>query len=103
MEAIIRLRRAAIDRGLTATGGARHIVGFTDIVRHEGRLNEAVMPLKVVGFNLKRLLHVLPLGLKMLLKGKVPNPLSPPIPGIEQVRRIFAARRRAKNAPHSSE
>ena len=98
MEAIVRLRRSAIEAGLTDTGGARHIIGFTDIVRHEGRLNEAVMPLKVVGFNLKRLLHVLPLGLKMLVKGKVPNPLTPPIRGIEQVRAIFAARRRAKNA-----
>jgi succinate dehydrogenase / fumarate reductase iron-sulfur subunit len=97
MEAIIRLRRAALKEGLTSTGGARHILGFTEIVQQEGRLNEAVMPLKVVGFNLKRLLHVLPLGLKMLLKGKVPNPLSPPIKGIEQVRSIFAARQRVKS------
>jgi succinate dehydrogenase iron-sulfur subunit len=96
MEAIIRLRRAAIERGLVTTGGARHILGFVDIVRREGRLNEAVMPLKVIGHQFTRLLSVLPLGLKMLLKGKVPNPLSPPIQGIEQIRAIFAARHRAK-------
>lgn len=97
MEAIIRLRRAAIEAGLTATGGARHILGFTDIIRREGRLNEAIMPLKVVGFNLKRLLHVLPLGVKMLMKGKVPNPFGSSIRGIDQVRSIFAARGRAKS------
>ncbi|MGH7231394.1 MAG: succinate dehydrogenase/fumarate reductase iron-sulfur subunit [Nitrospiraceae bacterium] len=95
MEAIIRLRRAAIENGLTDTGGARHILGFTDIVRREGRLNEAVMPLKVVGLHLTRLLRVIPLGIRMLLKGKVPNPLAAPIQGIGQVRAIFAARRRA--------
>jgi succinate dehydrogenase / fumarate reductase, iron-sulfur subunit len=97
MEAIVRLRRAAIAAGLTSTGGARHITGFTDIVRHEGRLNEARMPLKIIGFNLRELLRVLPLGLKMLLKGKVPNPLAPAIPGIALVRSIFAQRNRLKS------
>ncbi len=56
------------------------------------------MPLKVVGFSVTRLLRVLPLGVKMLLKGKVPNPLAPPIPGIAQIRSIFAAARRWANA-----
>ncbi|HEX3203192.1 MAG TPA: succinate dehydrogenase iron-sulfur subunit [Nitrospiraceae bacterium] len=98
MEAIVRLRRAAIERGLTASEGARHITGFTEIVEHEGRLNEARMPLKIVGFNLKRLLHVLPLGLRMLLKGKVPSPFAPAIPGIAGVRAIFAARRAQKRS-----
>lgn len=96
MEAIIRLRRAAIQAGLISTGGARHVTGFAEIVEREGRLNEAVMPFKVVGFNLKHLLHVLPLGIKMLLKGKVPNPFARPIPGIAQVRTIFHKMRRAK-------
>lgn len=91
MEAIIRLRRAAIQEGLVSTGGARHITGFAELIEHEGRLNEARMPLKVIGFNPRRMWEVLPLGLKMLLKGKVPNPLAGPIPGIAQVRSIFAA------------
>jgi succinate dehydrogenase / fumarate reductase iron-sulfur subunit len=97
MEAIVRLRRAALETGLTSTGGARHITGFAEIVQHEGRLNEARMPLKIIGFNLWQLLRVLPLGIKMLLKGKVPNPLAPPIPGIDLVRSIFAQRDRLKS------
>jgi succinate dehydrogenase / fumarate reductase, iron-sulfur subunit len=97
MEAIVRLRRAALEAGLTSTGGARHITGFAEIVQHEGRLNEARMPLKIIGFNLWQLLRVLPLGIKMLLKGKVPNPLAPPIPGIDLVRSIFAQRDRLKS------
>lgn len=89
MEAIIRLRRAAIERGLTQTGGARHVVGFRNLVARSGRLNEALMPLKVVGPDVRRILHVLPLGLRMLRKGKVPNPLHPPIPGFQRVRAIL--------------
>jgi succinate dehydrogenase / fumarate reductase iron-sulfur subunit len=96
MEGIVRLRRAAIEAGLSSTEGARHIVGFTEIVQKEGRLNEARMPLKIVGFRPRRLLHILPLGIKMWLKGKMPNPLNPPIAGIEQVRAIFASRQRLK-------
>ncbi|HEX2055577.1 MAG TPA: succinate dehydrogenase iron-sulfur subunit [Nitrospiraceae bacterium] len=98
MEAIVRLRRAAIERGLTTTGGARHIIGFAGLIERDGRLNEAVMPLKVIGGNLRGLLHVLPLGLKMLLKGKVPSPFAHGVSGIEQIRAIFASARRRRRA-----
>ncbi|MFM8540177.1 MAG: succinate dehydrogenase/fumarate reductase iron-sulfur subunit [Nitrospira sp.] len=91
MEAIIRLRRAALDAGMTATGGARHITGFTDLIRSQGRLNEALMPLKIVGLRLTQALRVLPLGLAMLRRGKVPNPFGHAIPGMASVRQIFTA------------
>jgi succinate dehydrogenase / fumarate reductase iron-sulfur subunit len=94
MDAIIRLRRAAVEAGLTGTGGARHVTGFAEIVEQEGRLNEALMPLKIVGFHPWRLLRVLPLGIRMMLKGKVPNPFGRPMPGLSQIRAIFAAARR---------
>src|SRR5213083_2037476 len=42
MEAIIRLRRAAIEAGFTQTGGARHVLGFKQLVARFGRLNEAI-------------------------------------------------------------
>src|SRR5207253_8457881 len=67
MEAIVRLRRAAIEAGYTETGGARHVVGFRDLIARFGRLNEALMPLKVVGLSLRRVLRILPLGIRMLL------------------------------------
>ena len=89
MEAIIRLRRAAIERGLTNTGGARHVIGFRDLIAKYGRLNEALMPLKVIGVNFRHLLSVLPLGLRMLVKGKVPSPLHPGIQGVERIRAIL--------------
>lgn len=99
MEAIVRLRRAALDGGMTQSGGARHITGFSDLVRRSGRLNEALMPMKIIGLNPFRALRVLPLGIKMLLKGKVPNPFGHAIPGLAQVRTIFAAARRRLLSP----
>lgn len=98
MEAIIRLRRGSLERQLPSTGGTRHIQGFVDLVERYGRLNEALMPLKVVGFEPRRLLSVLPLGLRMLVRGKVPNPLGHTVPGIEAVRAIFRTTRAARRA-----
>jgi succinate dehydrogenase / fumarate reductase iron-sulfur subunit len=94
MEAIIRLRRAAIEAGFTETGGARHVVGFRDLIARFGRLNEALMPLKVVGLSLRRFLRVLPLGVRMLLKGKVPSPWHSPMEGPERVRALLEGNRR---------
>jgi succinate dehydrogenase / fumarate reductase iron-sulfur subunit len=95
MEAIVRLRRASLERGLTKTGGARHILGFADLVEQQGRLNEAIMPLKVVGFTPSALLRILPLGIKMLVKGKIPNPLGHALPGLSQLQALIRRVRRA--------
>jgi succinate dehydrogenase / fumarate reductase iron-sulfur subunit len=95
MEAIVRLRRASLERGLTKTGGARHILGFTDLVEQQGRLNEALMPLKVVGFAPRGLLHILPLGIKMLLKGKIPNPFGHALPGFSHLQALIRRARRS--------
>jgi succinate dehydrogenase / fumarate reductase iron-sulfur subunit len=92
MEAIIRLRREAIRAGLTDHPGATHVTAFMDIVRREGRLNEARMPLAMVWPNLFRMLKILPLGLKMFVKGKVPAFFQRPIKGIREIRRLFTLR-----------
>jgi len=92
MEAIIRLRREALRAGLTDHPGAKHITAFMALVRQEGRLNEARMPLAMVWPNLRRMLAILPLGIKMFLKGKVPAWFQRPIPGIREIRRLFKAR-----------
>ena len=95
MEAIIRLRRASLERGLTTAGGARHILGFTELIEQQGRLNEAIMPLKVVGFAPRALLRILPLGMKMLRKGKIPNPFGHAFPGLSHIRALIQRVRRA--------
>lgn len=92
MEAIIRLRRMALNEGVNHHLGARHIDVFNRIVRHEGRLNETLMPLGMLLKKPVRLLKVIPLALKMLLKGKAPSPIQKPIPGIKKIRELFQAR-----------
>ncbi len=91
MEAIIRMRRKAISQGADHLG-ARHITVFSDIVRREGRLNETLMPLKLLLKSPLRLFKVAPLALKMLWKGKAPSPFQKPIPGITKIREIFKMR-----------
>lgn len=92
MEQIIKIRRASIKEGIRWTKGSRHITGFFDIVRREGRLNEAVMPLKLTGTDIGEILKIIPLGIRMLIKGKVPFPIKRGIDGIEDIRRIFKER-----------
>lgn len=96
MEAIIRLRREALRTGVTDHPGARHITAFMEIVKHEGRLNEARMPVAMVWPNLRRMLAIVPLGLRMFLKGKVPGWFQRPISGIREIRRLFEAREASK-------
>lgn len=99
MEAIIRLRRAALHAGFTSAPGARHITGFVELIARDGRLNEALMPLKIVGHNARRLLDVLPLGVAMLRRGKVPNPFAPAIPGLAQIRALLGRSSRRTGTP----
>lgn len=96
MEAIIRLRCEALREGLTDHPGATHITAFMAIVKHEGRLNEARMPVAMVWPNLWRMLAIVPLGIRMFLKGKVPGWFQRPIPGIREIRRLFEAREASK-------
>ena len=53
------------------------------------------MPLKVVGFAPRGLLHILPLGIKMLLKGKIPNPFGHALPGLGHIQDLIRRVRRA--------
>ncbi len=89
MEAIVRLRRAAIAQGLTDTIGARHITSFADVVGYEGRLNEGRLPVQMLWRHPVELLTTLPLAVKMLIRGKVPLPWHPPLRSIRQIRRLF--------------
>ncbi|MBI5747187.1 MAG: succinate dehydrogenase iron-sulfur subunit [Nitrospirae bacterium] len=92
MEQIIKIRRASIQEGMRWTKGSRHITGFLDIVKREGRLNEAAMPLKLIGTDIAGLLRIIPLGIRMLIKGKVPLHFKRGIEGIKDIRRIFRER-----------
>ncbi|MEW6325654.1 MAG: succinate dehydrogenase/fumarate reductase iron-sulfur subunit [Nitrospirota bacterium] len=90
MEAIVRLRRAAIEEGLTDTIAASHITSFVDVVKDEGRLNEGRLPAQMLWRHPIELAKTLPLAARMFVRGKVPFPWHPPLPSIRQIRRLFA-------------
>lgn len=89
MEAIVRLRRAAIAEGLTGAIGARHITSFLDVVAQEGRLNEGRLPLQMLWRHPVVLLRTLPLAVKMFMRGKAPLPYHRPLGSIRQIRRLI--------------
>ncbi|HEY5600086.1 MAG TPA: succinate dehydrogenase iron-sulfur subunit [Candidatus Manganitrophaceae bacterium] len=91
MEQIIRLRRLSIDAGFADSVEAKHITEFTKVVGEEGRLNETRLPILMTWGNLKKMLRIIPLGLKMFLHGKTPFPFKR-APGHEEVRAIFKSR-----------
>ncbi|MFQ5737258.1 MAG: (2Fe-2S)-binding protein, partial [Thermodesulfobacteriota bacterium] len=68
--------------------GAKHVSAMADSIKKLGRLDEAAMTFRTLGF--LRSLGKIPLGLKMEVHGKMPHPhIFPQIEKIEEVRRIY--------------
>lgn len=88
LTAIENLRGEAIKRGIVDNAGARHVESMVDSVKRTGRLDEAAMTLKTLGF--MRSLGIIPLGLKMELHGKMPFPVFfEKVEGIDEVKKIY--------------
>lgn len=80
----------ALEQGVTNNNGARHALSFVRSVKRSGRLDENRIPVESVGiFNIKGLFELLPVGLRMLLKRKVPPIIHKSIDDLDDVRRIF--------------
>ena len=90
MDRIMALRDKAMLAGYDNMIGARHTDAFTELVGHSGWLDELRLPIKTVGlFNLQAMLGLAPVGLRALLKGKMPPIFHRLLPNVESVRRIF--------------
>ena len=80
----------ALEQGIHDNNGARHALSFTKSIKNSGRLNENQLPVESVGlFNIKGLLSLIPVGLRMFLKGKVPPIIHKSIDEVEDVKRIY--------------
>ena len=63
-----------------------------DTIKKTGFLEESqVIPGTLGYFNLVKLAPVIPLGLRLLLKGKMPPLLMRPVPRVTEIREIFKA------------
>ena len=90
MDRIMALRDRAIQAGFDDKPGARHTDVFVELVGHSGWLNELMLPIKTFGmFNLPAMLNMAPVGLRALLRGKMPPIVHKMLPEVEKVRRIF--------------
>ncbi|MCK4791901.1 MAG: succinate dehydrogenase/fumarate reductase iron-sulfur subunit [Desulfobacteraceae bacterium] len=91
LQAIERLRSRAIKKGVLDNQGAKHTTALVESVKRVGRLDEAAMTFKTLGF--LRSLGMIPFGLKMEMHGKMPHPIIfPAIEDIEEVRSIYKKR-----------
>lgn len=85
---IEKLRAKAIKKTIHNNHGAKHTLAMANSIRRFGRLDEAAMTYKTLGF--LRSLGMIPLGIKMELHGKMPKPLLlAQIKNLNEVKKIF--------------
>ncbi len=92
MDRIMSLRAKGLAAKVSSTCGSRHAEVFTDIIKHKGILDEPMLAVRTFGLkNVGRLMGMLPLVWQSVVKGKVPlsGPLHRPIPGIQQIQRLY--------------
>jgi succinate dehydrogenase / fumarate reductase iron-sulfur subunit len=77
VEGVMKLRGLSIEAGLKNNPGARHVMAFYKSLLDSGMLNEVLLPLRTKG--IRGVLENLPLGIKLLLKGKAHSPIQKPI------------------------
>ncbi len=88
LKQIESLRSRAMKEGVRDNPGAKHVEAMADSIKRVGRLDEAAMTFRTLGF--LRSLGMIPFGLKMERHGKMPKPLLfPQIENIAEVRDIY--------------
>jgi succinate dehydrogenase / fumarate reductase, iron-sulfur subunit len=89
MERIMVMRDKAMEAGFTGTSGSRHTDSFVNSVKRSGRLNETRLAIESVGvMNVPGQISLIPLGIKTLIKGKLPSPLDHKIASKDEVKKI---------------
>jgi heterodisulfide reductase subunit C len=87
---IIDTKRATVEAGLTNAAGPRHALVVAKTIKQSGMLNENEVIVGTVGrFNIRGLLKVAPLGLRMAARGKIPPLFLHPIDKVAEVRTVF--------------
>jgi succinate dehydrogenase / fumarate reductase iron-sulfur subunit len=91
LERIEEIRTKAMADGFHGNAGARHALGFRETVGKRGILDENYLPARSMGFlNLPGLLSLVPIGLRMMLRGKNPPLIPHKIDKVDEVKKTFA-------------
>ncbi|GAB4299353.1 MAG: CoB--CoM heterodisulfide reductase subunit C [Myxococcota bacterium] len=80
------VRAVALESGYTNNPGARHSLFFGKSIKRHGVLNEAFLPLYTLRM---KVLGMIGLSMRLMFKGKLPNPIPMPIAGIEDIRKLY--------------
>ena len=83
---ITALRIIAIRMGYRKTAGAKHALAFLGDIARKGKLNEATLTMKTLGWGT---VTMVPYAMRMMFKGKVPSPFVKKIEGLDQVRSLI--------------
>ena len=97
MDRIMALRAEGIDKRVPSTCGSRHAEAFADIIKNKGILDEPLLAIRTFGLqSWRRLIGMIPIAIQSFRNQKVPpsGPLLRPIPGIDQIKRLFKHVRR---------
>ncbi len=87
---IIAVKRATIEEGLTDAPGPRHALVVAKTIKQTGMLHETEVIQGTVGrFNIRGLIKVAPLGIRLALAGKIPPLFLKPVPKVDEIRTIF--------------
>jgi succinate dehydrogenase / fumarate reductase iron-sulfur subunit len=89
---IIDTKRKSIEIGMIDGAGPRHALIVAKTIKKTGMLDENQVVIGTVGrFNFRGILKIVPLGLRMGIKGKVPPLIVHPVDRVEEIRTIFNA------------
>jgi succinate dehydrogenase / fumarate reductase iron-sulfur subunit len=87
---IIAVKRATIEEGLVDAPGPRHALVVAKTIKKTGMLHETEVIQGTVGrFNIKGLIKVAPLGIRIALAGKMPPVFLKPVPKVNEIAMIF--------------
>lgn len=87
--AIGQLQEMSTKEGKGNTEGSRYSRAIKHDIEKSGRINETTLPLRVTRLDPDKIVRMVPLGISLLLKRKLPNPFLRPLKGIEDLKNIF--------------
>jgi succinate dehydrogenase / fumarate reductase, iron-sulfur subunit len=87
---IIDVKRATIEENQIDAPGPRHALVVAKTIKQTGMLHETEVIQGTVGrFNIRGLIKVAPLGLRLAMAGKIPPLFLKPVPKVDEIRTIF--------------
>ena len=90
MDRILNIREAAMNAGIKNNNGSRHSDSFAKSVKVSGWLDEGRLAVESHGYtNIPELLPLIPVGVRVMMAGKMPAPLHHKRPGSKYVKQLF--------------